>query len=59
MRRYVVPLSGRAVVEVTGGQKFVAHPGEIVLAEDLSGKGDTFRVLGNADWVAFFVDMDK
>jgi len=59
VRRYVVTLSGRAEVEVTGGQKFVAHPGEIVLAEDLSGKGHTFRVLGNADWVAFFVDMNK
>jgi hypothetical protein len=59
VRRYVVTLSGRAEVEVTGGHKFVAGPGEIALAEDLSGKGHTFPVLGNADWVAFFVDIDK
>jgi hypothetical protein len=30
-----------------------------VLAEDLSGKGHTFRVLGHGDWVAMFVDMEK
>ena len=57
--RYVVTISGRAEVEVAGGQRFEARPGEIVLAEDLTGKGHTFRVLGNADWVALFVDMDK
>jgi hypothetical protein len=30
-----------------------------VLAEDLTGKGHTFRVLGESDWVALFVDMEK
>jgi quercetin dioxygenase-like cupin family protein len=59
VRRYGVTLRGRAEVEVAGGQTFVARPGEIVLAEDLRGKGHTFRVLGDTDWVAFFVDMDQ
>jgi hypothetical protein len=56
-RRYVVTLSGRAEIEVAGGQKFVAEPGEIVLAEDLTGKGHTFRVVGTEDWVAVFVEF--
>jgi hypothetical protein len=58
-RRYVITISGRAEVEVAGGQKMIAEPGQIVLAEDLTGKGHTFRVLGNSDWVALFVDMEK
>lgn len=56
-RRYVIVMSGRAEVEVAGGQKIILSPGQLVLAEDLTGKGHTFRVLGTEDWVALFVDF--
>lgn len=59
VRRYVVTIRGRAEVEVAGGQKLVAQPGQVVLAEDLTGKGHRFRVLGDSNWVALFVDMEK
>ncbi len=59
VRRYVITISGRAEIEVAGRQKFVAQPGEVVLAEDLTGKGHTFRVLDDTDWVAMFADMGK
>jgi quercetin dioxygenase-like cupin family protein len=59
VRRYVITISGRAEVEVPGGQKFVGQPGEVILAEDLTGKGHTFRVLGDSDWEAMFIDMGK
>lgn len=49
VRRYVVTIRGRAEVEVAGGQKFVAEPGQVVLADDLTGKGHTFRVVGETD----------
>jgi broad specificity polyphosphatase/5'/3'-nucleotidase SurE len=56
-RRYVVPVSGRAEVEVGGGQKFSVDPGRIYIAEDLTGEGHTFRVVGGDDWVALFVEF--
>ena len=56
-RRYVIPISGRAEVEVAGGQKFSAEPGRIYIAEDLTGKGHTFRVVGGDDWVALFIEF--
>lgn len=56
-RRYVIPISGRAEVEVAGGQKILAEPGRLLLAEDLTGKGHTFRVVGAEEWVALFVDF--
>jgi quercetin dioxygenase-like cupin family protein len=59
VRRYVITISGRAEVEVAGGQKFVGQPGEVILAEDLTGKGHTFRVLGDSDWVAMFIDLGQ
>ena len=57
VRRYVLPISGRAEIEVAGGQKFSAEPGRIYIAEDLTGKGHTFRVVGTDDFVALFVDF--
>lgn len=59
VRRYVITISGRAEIEVTGGQKFVSQPGDVALAEDLTGKGHTSRVLGKTEWVAMFVDLGK
>jgi hypothetical protein len=56
-RRYVIPISGRAEIEASGGQKISIEPGQIALAEDLTGKGHTFQVVGMEDWVAFFVDF--
>ena len=56
-RRYVAVISGRAEIEVAGGQKFSAEPGQICIAEDLTGKGHTFRVVGTDDFVALFVDF--
>lgn len=57
--RYVITVSGNAEIEISSGEKFVVQPGEVLLAEDLTGKGHRFRVLGNSDWVALFVDLRK
>lgn len=56
-RRYVIPISGLAEVEVAGGEKISVQPGRIYLAEDLTGKGHTFRVVSADDWVALFVEF--
>jgi hypothetical protein len=58
-RRYVIPVSGSAEVEVSGGKKVSVEPGRIYLAEDLTGKGHMFRVTGHEDWVAMFVDKGQ
>ncbi len=56
-RRYAITINGRAELEIGGGQKILAEPGRIVIAEDLTGKGHPFRVLGDSDWVAMFVEF--
>jgi uncharacterized cupin superfamily protein len=58
-RRYVIPLSGHAEVEVTGGEKMAVEPGQVWLAEDVTGKGHIFRVVGKEPWVAVFVNFAK
>jgi hypothetical protein len=56
-RRYVVPVSGQAEVELSAGVKAAIEPGQIWIAEDLTGKGHTFRVVGDQEWIAVFVDF--
>jgi len=56
-KRYIVVISGEAEVETTDGEKARLVPGHLYLIEDLTGKGHTFRVLGDQEWVALFVDF--
>ena len=56
-RQYVITLSGRGEVELTGGQKIPAQPGRVVLAEDLTGKGHITRALGTEDWITLAVPL--
>ena len=50
-RQYVIPLSGRGELEVSGGKKISVGPGHIELVEDTTGKGHITRVTGNEDRV--------
>jgi quercetin dioxygenase-like cupin family protein len=56
-RQYVITLSGRGEVEVAGGQKIRLNPGQIVLAEDVTGKGHITRVIGSEDLVFLLVPL--
>jgi quercetin dioxygenase-like cupin family protein len=57
-RRYVIPLSGRFEVEVSAdGTVKSFGPGEILLAEDSTGKGHKTRAVGGKDCVWLFVEL--
>jgi hypothetical protein len=55
--RYLIPMSGHAEFEVSGGGKVPIEQGRIYIVEDLTGQGHTFRVVGDQDWVGVFVDF--
>lgn len=46
-RQYVIQLSGRVELEMGSGETVVAGPGDVVLAEDLTGQGHKTRVVGD------------
>ena len=46
-RQYSIALSGEAEIEVGDGTKVRTKPGDVVLAEDLTGQGHITRVVGN------------
>ena len=45
-RQYSISLSGVAEIEVGDGAKARVGPGDVVLAEDLTGRGHVTRVIG-------------
>ena len=46
-RQYTITLSGAAEVEVGDGTTARVGPGDVLLAEDLTGQGHITRVVGN------------
>jgi hypothetical protein len=56
-RRYVITLTGKGEIELSGGQKVTLEPGHELLTEDLTGKGHIARAL-TADWTAVFVQLE-
>ena len=45
-RQYVVLLSGKMEIETGLGEKRLLGPGDVLIAEDLTGKGHTTRSVG-------------
>ena len=56
-RQFVITLSGRAEIEVAGGQKVAIGPGHINLIEDTTGKGHITRNLGTEDRIAITIPL--
>ena len=57
-RQYLITLEGEVVMAVGDGTKRTFKPGDILLAEDTTGRGHT-RLKGNSQYhKAFFVTLD-
>ncbi|TNB48097.1 cupin domain-containing protein [Martelella lutilitoris] len=53
--RFVITLSGTLEFEVKSGAKFTIKPGDILLAQDNSGSGHTWRLIGDEPWRRAYV----
>jgi hypothetical protein len=56
-REYVVMISGEAEIEVGSGDVRLFRPGDVLLAEDMTGQGHRTRVIGRKVWRQFFVTL--
>jgi hypothetical protein len=54
-RQLVVTLSGTLEFSTRGGQRFVLRPGDILLAEDTTGGGHTWRLLDAEPWRRVYI----
>lgn len=56
-RQYVVTLAGQAELEVADGSKRQMGPGDVLVAEDLTGHGHILRHLGTEPRISFSVPL--
>ena len=56
-RQFVITLSGRSEVEVSGGVHVLTSPGHINLIEDTTGKGHITRNFGPDDRIALTIPL--
>ncbi|MBY8975986.1 cupin domain-containing protein [Rhodobacteraceae bacterium NNCM2] len=57
--RFVITLSGTLEFEVKSGEKFTIRPGDILLAQDNSGTGHTWRLIGDEPWRRAYVVYEE
>lgn len=48
--QYVITLSGTLEFSTTGGENFVLHPGEVLLAQDITGLGHRWKLIDDQPW---------
>jgi len=56
-RQFVITLRGKGEIEIGDGTKRVFGPGDIMLAEDLTGRGHITRGVGVEPRVSIFVTL--
>ncbi|MBR1119912.1 hypothetical protein JQ628_00190 [Bradyrhizobium lablabi] len=50
VRQLVVTMSGTLDFQTRGGQHFLLHPGDILLAEDTAGSGHSWKLTDDSSW---------
>lgn len=53
--RFVITLSGTLEFQTKSGAKFTIRPGDVLLAQDNTGTGHTWRLIGDEPWRRAYV----
>ena len=57
-RQYVLTLSGRLEFTTRGGETFSLASGDVLLAEDTTGGGHEWRIVGPDPWRRAYVSLE-
>ena len=56
-KQYLVSLSGQVEIGLGSGEKRIFGPGDVMLADDLSGHGHTTRVVGSEPRISIVIPV--
>ena len=56
-RQYVITLEGQSEITIGDGSKRVFNPGDVLLADDLAGRGHTTLAAGTKPRVSIFIPL--
>jgi quercetin dioxygenase-like cupin family protein len=48
--QFVITLKGKLEFTVTNGDTFIIKPGVVLIADDLKGKGHTWKIIDGEEW---------
>ncbi len=57
-RQYIINLTGLAEIEIGSGERRRFGPGDVLLADDLTGRGHVTRVIGSEPRLSVTVPID-
>lgn len=57
-RQLIVPLSGAIEIEVSTGERRRVDEGQLVLVDDIAGKGHITRAVGDAPRITLMLELD-
>lgn len=57
-RQFVITLSGTLAFRIATGATFTIWPGDILLAEDVTGSGHSWRLIDDQPWRRAYVILD-
>jgi len=55
IRQFVITLAGTLDFETREGAHFTIHPGDVLLAEDTTGSGHSWRLMDDQPWRRIYV----
>ena len=55
VRQFVLTLSGTLEFKTRRGDRFMIHPGDVLLAEDTAGSGHSWRLVDDEPWRRAYV----
>jgi quercetin dioxygenase-like cupin family protein len=58
VRQFVITLSGTLDFQTRQGDHFTIHPGDILLAEDTTGTGHSWKLLDEQPWRRVYVILE-
>jgi quercetin dioxygenase-like cupin family protein len=57
-RQFVITLDGEVEITASDGEKRLLRHGDVMLADDTTGRGHISRAVNNRPWTAIFVTLD-